>query len=156
MSDAKDALDAMGISLEEAVEVDESLRERPSVRDGRVCLCGHGMGRHSTTGGVVWCKPARMDCPCKKIRPVIEVEDTRPFLRKTAGGGMMHALVRGISAVALSGKPVTWLVDLKCDKCGAEGKSTGVVPVPVTKNGIASDEATGYDALLCQKCRMGG
>lgn len=153
MSNAEGALAAMGISVEEAAEADEALRERPLMRDGRVCLCGHGVGRHTSTGGVVWCKPARMDCPCKKIRPVLEVEDSRPFLRKTAGGGAMHALVRGISALVSSGKRADWIVDLECDKCGG---SDEVVPVPVTRNGVVADEATGYDALLCVGCRTNG
>lgn len=156
MSGAEDALEAMGISLNEAMEADEALRDRPLRRDGRVCLCGHGMSRHTVSGGVVWCKPARMDCLCKKARPVIEVDDTRAFLRKTAGAGPMHALVRGISAVAAAGKRVDWLIDLVCDKCGAEGSGKGIAPVPVTRNGVVTDEATGYDALLCMKCRTGG
>lgn len=147
-----DPMAAMGISLDEAIEADEALRERPTSRDGRVCICGHGAGRHSLNNGVVWCKPARMDCPCKKLRPVLEVEDTRPFLRKTAGAGPLHALVRGMSAVLSSGKRVEWIIDLKCDKCGAEGQ---VAPVPVTRNGLVMSEATGYDALLCMKCRTG-
>ena len=151
MDDKSDALAAMGISLEEALEVDDSLRERPRVRDGRICLCGHGAARHSVVGGAVWCKPARMDCPCKNLRPVILVDDARPFLRKTVGSGPMHALVRGMSALVESGKRVEWIVDLKCDKCGVEG---AVVPVPVTRNGVVSSEATGYDALLCAKCRV--
>lgn len=146
-----DALAAMGISMEEAKEADDALRERPAVRDGRICICGHGVGRHSVTSGVVWCKPARMDCPCKKVRPVLEVDDARPFLRKTAGAGAMHALVRGLSALAESGKKAKWIVDLKCDKCGEEGS---VVPVPVTKNGIVMSEPTGFDALLCPECRV--
>jgi hypothetical protein len=147
-----DPMAAMGISLEEAVEVDEAMRDRPAGRDGRVCICGHGAGRHTVANGVVYCKPARMDCPCKKLRPVVEAEDTRAFLRKTGGAGPMHALVRGMSAVISAGKRVEWIVDLKCDKCGAEGH---VVPVPVTRNGIVMAEPTGYDALLCVSCRTG-
>lgn len=153
MSGAEDVLTAMGISVEEAAEADAALRERPASRDGRVCLCGHGVGRHTVTGGAVWCKPARMDCPCKKVRPVLEVDDARPFLRKTGGGGPMHALVRGVSALVASGKKAEWIVDLVCDKCSGDQE---VVPVPVTRNGIPVDEATGYDALLCSGCRAGG
>lgn len=152
MSKGVDPMAAMGISLDEALEADEALRDRPHARDGRVCICGHGAGRHSLNNGVVWCKPARMDCPCKKLRPVLEVEDTRPFLRKTAGSGPMHALVRGMSAVVAAGKRAEWIVDLKCDKCKSEGH---VVPVPVTRGGLVMSEPTGYDALLCANCRTG-
>lgn len=149
---AEAALAAMGIGVQEAVEADRDLRGRVGARDGRVCLCGHSVGRHTVSSGLVLCKPARMECPCRKLRPVVEAEDVRPFLRRTAGSGMMHALVRGISALAETGKSVEWIVPLECDKCGGGAE---VVPAAVTKQGALSSEATGYDALLCRKCRSG-
>jgi len=152
MDSANDALAAMGIDPDEAIAVDESLRERPGSRDGRVCICGHGVGRHTVEGGAVYCKPARMECLCKKVRPVVDAEDTRPFLRKTAGAGPMHALTRGLAALAALGKKAEWIVPLECDKCGDEAR--GIVPVPVTQQGIISSEATGFDVLLCPNCRV--
>jgi len=74
------------------------------------------------------------------------------FLRKTEGAGAMHALSRGIYAAIEAGRSVEWIVDLVCDKCNAQGKR--VVPVPVTQNGFISDYATGFDALLCDDCRV--
>lgn len=151
MSSASDALAALGLDVDEVMEIDSTLRTRPAVRDGRICLCGHGVGKHLEVGGVVLCKPSKMDCPCKKLRPVIDAEDTRPFLRKTQGGGASHALTRGLAALAESGKDANWIVDLVCDRCGKEHKS--LTPVPVTKDGRAVSAATGYDALLCPDCR---
>jgi hypothetical protein len=152
--DALKALEAMGISLEEAEQADKSTREvsrRERDRDISVCLCGHGSARHIVVGGAVFCKPSRMECPCKRLRPVLECKDTRKFLRKTTGGGALHALTLGILAHAQEGKPVKWLVELKCDRCGKDDKN--VVPVPVTQHGRAVGYATGYDALLCRECR---
>lgn len=149
--DSPNALEALGMDLDEVLEMDSVLRTRPSVRDGRICICGHGVAKHTEIGGMVNCKPSKMDCPCKKIRHVLDVEDTRPFLRKTQGGGPMHALSRGLASLLSTGKTADWVVDLKCDRCGEETGS--LVPVPVTKSGVAVTEPTGYDALLCPKCR---
>lgn len=147
----KNALQAIGMNLDEVVEIDAGLRTRPATRDGRICACGHSMTKHTEVGGIVLCKPSKMDCPCKKSRPVLDVEDTRPFLRKTQGPGPMHALSRGLAALLSLGKSADWIIDLVCDKCG---KSAGLLsPVSVTKDGRTSETATGYDALLCSKCR---
>lgn len=152
--DPKEALEAMGISIEEAQEADKVAREtsrRERERDISVCLCGHGSARHIVVNGTVFCKPSRMECPCKKLRPVLECADTRKFLRRTSGGGALHALTLGILAHVQEGKRVEWIVDLKCDRCGKDDKN--VVPVPVTQQGRAVGYATGYDALLCRECR---
>jgi len=74
------------------------------------------------------------------------------FLRKTEGAGAMHALSRGLYACIEAGRKVEWVVDLACDKCGATDKR--VVPVPVTQSGYLADYATGFDALLCDECRV--
>ena len=152
--DATRALEAMGISLEEALNADEEVKNhiQRGERDGRVCLCGHPVARHTVIGGVVYCKPSRMECPCKKTRPVLESNDTRKFLRRTVGAGAMHALTLGIVSAIQSGKSAEWVVDLKCDRCGAD--DANVVPVPVTQTGRAATYATGFDALLCPQCRV--
>jgi len=149
----KSALEVLGISFEEAREVDKKLsRKSKAKRDRRVCLCGHGVSKHTTYNGILVCKPSAMTCPCKKINPVLEAEDTRMFLRKTEGAGPMHALSRGIYACLEAGKKVEWIVALECDRCHATDKR--VVPVPVTQNGFSADYATGFDALLCDECRL--
>jgi hypothetical protein len=104
MEPAKDALAAMGMDLNEVLEIDSVLRTRPAKRDGRICLCGHGLSKHQDLGGYILCKPSKMDCPCKKIRAVIDTDDTRPFLRRTSGAGPLHALSRGLAALAQSGR----------------------------------------------------
>jgi hypothetical protein len=146
-------LEKMGLSLEEVLEVDEKLIKdtRRGKKDRRICLCGHPMSRHAEYAGVLSCKPTAMQCPCKKMRPVLEADDVRPFLRKTEGSGAMHALTRGIASAVSTGKMVNWIVDVVCDKCGStEG---GVVPAAVTQTGYLSPSATGFDVLLCGKCR---
>ena len=143
------AFDFFDFSEEEAEEQAKLFGSDKFDRDGRICLCGHPMKRHTDTGGRSACSPSRLICPCKKSRPVIESSDTRVFLRKTRGSGSGHALAQGI--LAAKGKhEIKWLVEMKCDKCEAEGK---VSPVAVSQRGTIMDEATGFDALLCQKCR---
>jgi len=143
------AFDFFDFSEEEAVEQARLFESDKYDRDGRICLCGHPMKRHANYGAGSTCSPSRLICPCKKSRPVIETSDTRVFLRKTRGSGSGHALAQGI--LAAKGKhDITWLVEMKCDKCEAEGK---VSPVAVSQRGTIMDEATGFDALLCQKCR---
>jgi hypothetical protein len=150
MSDAKDALAAIGINWEEAVEADSKQTERKP-RDQRVCLCGHGINRHTDAAGTLLCKPSQIDCKCKKLRPVIEVEDTRLFLRKTNGAGQEHALIRGMSALAKAGKSAKWIEPAMCDRCG---KTDGrILPVPLNKASLTiANEGTGIDALLCTDC----
>jgi hypothetical protein len=43
-----------------------------------------------------------------------------------------------------------WTIDMECDRCHEQGRLS---PVPVTQNGTATQEATGFDALLCTSCR---
>jgi hypothetical protein len=138
-------------TLEEAQAADEKLLARSGRhRDGRICACGHPMTRHTVVSGIVYCKPSKMDCPCKRDRPVLETSDTRTFLRKTEGAGPEHALTRGLQAAMAAGHVVEWLIEPQCDRCQTEGP---VAPVPVTQRGATVHQATGYDALLCRACR---
>ena len=145
------AFEHLDYTPEEALRVHELLTQpKGRDRDGRICACGHPMTRHAVLSGLVYCKPSRMECPCKKDRPVVTTSDTRLFLCKTEGQGPMHALGRGLVAAAKDGHRVEWLIEKKCDRCGSEGP---VSPVPVTQRGVAVSEPTGFDALLCAKCR---
>jgi hypothetical protein len=152
---AQTALESLGISVEEMQKTEEDLEKQGLKRyrytDSRICLCGHGVGRHTVTNGVVYCKPSRMECPCKKLRPVLEAGDTRLFIRKTSGSGPLHALTLGLLSLIKAGKTAEWVVELECDRC--KKKTGDVVPVPVTQYGKAATYATGYDALLCPDCR---
>ena len=147
MSDVFSALD---FTLDEAIEANEELLNK-GPRDQRVCLCGHAVSRHMEIMGMVQCKPSKMDCGCKKIRPVLEVGDLRVFLRKTDGAGSMHALGRGMATAAQRDIKMKWLETPTCDRCSTEGP---VSPVAVTQGGHISNHDTGFNALLCVNCRM--
>lgn len=154
---AQDALKALGLTVEEITQAEEKMLEALGSRryrtavDPRICICGHPVGRHTTVGGLTFCKPSRMECPCKKCRPVIEVDDVRKFLRKTNGAGPLHALALGIKGLAEDGKGLRWIINVQCDRCRAF--DVPVAPVPVTQQGVATSYPTGYDALLCETCR---
>jgi hypothetical protein len=153
MTNEERAFGHLDFTLDEAAEADAQLLAGGNRRgrDPRVCICGHPVSRHTTlSGGLVYCKPSRMECPCKTVRPVIEASDTRLFLRKTEGPGVLHALGRGVQVSVKAGHEITWLVPMQCDRCKTEGQ---VSPVPVTQRGVAVNEPTGFDALLCRKCR---
>ena len=149
---AQSALEALGVSLEEAIEIDQSLR-RDKGNNKNICICGHPEARHSLTDRGWVCITTRIDCKCKGLRPVLHSEDVRPFLCKTTGGAGLHALTRGITALALMDPPkkITWTAELKCDSCGSLDSIVNVVPV--TQQGVPTSYATGYDAFLCQDCR---
>ena len=146
------ALHAMGLTAEDIATAKKLLSVPVRNTDKRICICGHPVGRHTDTGvGIANCKPTAMQCPCKRCRPVLVADDCRLFVRKTVGGGLLHALTLGSVAHLERGKKVQWINDPVCDRCG-ETEGT-VVPVPVTQGGHAKSHATGYDVLLCSKCR---
>jgi hypothetical protein len=147
-----DALEQLGMDLAEVLEIDDSLRTRPAVRDGRICICGHGVSRHAADGrGNVLCTPSKMTCPCMKVRPVLDSDDTRPFLRRTQGAGPEHALIRGLARVLASGKKAEWLEVPTCQMPGC-GSTTDVLPVPVSERGHPLNEASGFNVFMCKTC----
>ena len=129
----------------------ELLEKKMHPVNRQICVCGHPVSRHTVAHGATYCKPTRMECPCKSVRAVLETSDSRPFLRKTEGSGPFHALSRGIRAAIEKGLKISWMVEMKCDRCGEEADN--LFPTPVTQNGIATQYATGHDALLCRGCR---
>lgn len=149
---AEDLLKEMGIDPEEAIAVDRELSTKKR-RDRRVCICGHGANRHIYDNGVWACVPSRLTCTCQTMRPVLEVDDTRKFLRKSSGPGNRHALIRGMTSLIESGKYASWIEELSCDKC--EAKKLGIVPVALSFAGrVAYDESdmSGKHVFLCQDC----
>lgn len=141
------ALEAIGMTVDE-VEMHDTKKVRND--DKQICACGHPVARHTDTYGVVYCKPSRMECPCKRIRPVLWSANMRRFLRKTEGPGPAHALARGIVECVKRNEEVEWTIDLVCDRC--KKQSDRLVPTPVTQSGYAQNQPTGYDALLCREC----
>lgn len=151
MQKAEELLRQMGIDPEEAINVDKSLSQRKR-RDPRVCICGHGANRHIHDNGVWACVPSRLTCTCQGLRPVLEVEDTRKFLRKSSGPGTRHALIRGLTALVQEGKHGVWIEQLTCEKCGSQ---ESIVPVPFSfSNRVAysENEMSGKHAFMCQDC----
>ncbi len=150
-------LGRFNISEEDIDAIIRTSAESAKARDGRICACGHPVNRHNTYAGLVSCKPARLECPCKKVRPVVDVPNTRFFMRKTIGNGRSHALLLGLRAAQVaepdSMENVEWLISDVCDKCGSEGK--GAEPTNVTQSGMVVDEPHGYDVFLCHDCRYG-
>jgi hypothetical protein len=144
------ALDAFDFSAEEAEEALKYVENKIHVKERLVCICGHAVGGHSVTAGISMCSANKQTCPCKKNRAVIEVESARGFLRKTMGAGALHALSQGIVTAEKAGQKIEWIVDLKCDRCNGDGPLS---PAPVNQRGNIMDYATGFDVLLCRKCR---
>jgi len=145
-------MEMMGFTIEEALEVDEQLRESRKVKDRRICICGHAMGRHLTEYGINQCRPSALHCACKHVRPVLEAGDTRYFLRKTEGSASFHALGRGLAIAISKGIEVKWLIELACDRCKATNQK--LIPVATTQTGVAVDRDTGFNSLLCESCRL--
>lgn len=145
------ALDKLSVSKDDAKEALDRIQEESGRKDSRICICGHSNGRHRAGyANIVTCQAAKQFCPCKQVRLVLSATDTRPFLRKTSGGDGFHALIQGIVAAEEKGIEVDWLVEPKCDKCGAD---TGVTVVTVDANGFELTESKGYDIFVCSKCR---
>ena len=144
-------LGSFDFDVEDVKKVEERKYEAKH-RDARICVCGHPMTRHTIVNGLVFCKPTRLECPCKTTKPVLEAEDVRYFIRRTQGPGPEHALARGIFASINAGKGVKWIIEMSCDRCNEVRED--LTPAPVTQRGVISyDEPTGFDALLCRQCR---
>lgn len=154
MATGKEILEQMGIDLDEAIALDEEVRNRRP-RDRRICLCGHGVSRHEELAGRESCSALGYNCKCRKVQPVLEVDDIRVFLSKTEGTGILHALNRGILSATKKGQNIQWIDGTRiCHRCGTdEGRLT---PTAVTGNGFPADHDTGYNAILCDTCRSGG
>ena len=152
---------SMGVDPTEVVDD----RQEQSVTDKRICICGHGASKHKDLddnkykndfGSGVWmCKPNAMDCLCKVPYPVMEVSNTRYFLRRTTGAGKLHALLKGMSALAAKGGTAKWLIELTCAKCKVTGEDKGITPVPLNKLGRQTFDglSEGNDTFLCIECR---
>lgn len=132
--------------------LDRDRARRGGDRDRRVCLCGHPLARHKEARGRVVCQPSRMSCACADAQGVLEVSDTRLFLRKTSGIGVDHALVKGLAASVEAGATVKWIVDVECSKCGSgDALPVGLMQTVGGRVGIAMEnpQATRF---LCAGC----
>lgn len=139
-----------GISLEDIQKVSEILKTTRT-KDNRVCVCGHTMSKHNRAeNGVITCRPSALSCLCKRMHPVLKSDNIRPFMRKTSGHRMEHALMLGIAKCIEIGATFEWLEDpLTCERCK---KETVVFPVCLTSQGFKAPDSMGYDHLLCDDC----
>jgi hypothetical protein len=170
---ALDALTAMGLDPQEIDSLDMSSINRLGV-DRRICMCGHAMDRHKVTSTLgtnnvipilksndpsvpFSCTPNAQSCSCRRLIPVLEVSNTKYFLKKTAGSGELHALTRGIRALSrVKDNSITWLVEPTCFLCGATGPQDRLVPAVFNadKTLKQTEGSIGYDDFVCQKCRV--
>ena len=155
MATPKELLLAMGLDPDEAVEADKELSNKQR-GDRRICLCGHSVGRHTEISGRPSCQVGKQFCPCRRIQPVLLTNDTRSFIRKTEGSGLMHALTRGLAGAVEKNLDIEWLEDERyCHKCKTQEPDMRLTPMSVSSNGTPQSLATGYDALFCDNCRVG-
>lgn len=170
---ALDALAVMGIEPESVDLYDMSAINRLGV-DRRICMCGHAMDRHKLQStlnlpkpipvlksndpeGPFSCVPNAQACSCRTLYPVLKVSNTKYFLKKTTGSGELHALTRGIRALAkVEDNKIEWLVEPTCLLCGFSGPEHRIVPATFNANKtLRQGESIGYDDFVCQKCRLG-
>lgn len=154
-------MDDFDLDYDEVIDYNSAYKQEPRSLDRRICICGHAMSRHhfNQFEGTHYCKPGQLSCPCISPRAVIEVPNTRYFMRKSRGSGAKHALPRGIVASIealgeeeFNGKK-KWLVDPVCDICKQPAK---YYPVRVTPTGeTLTDDAEdqGVTAFKCSDCR---
>jgi hypothetical protein len=129
--------------------VDAIQLKRPNVIR-EICICGHATSRHfEFSQDNFMCQVAKMYCPCKKIVPVLEVEDTRAFIFTTDGRGNHHALFRGLKRLNQMGKASTSLISNSCWICR---KVSPIQPVPLSDQNNVSESPQARNAMLCEKC----
>lgn len=157
MATPDEILLSMGLDPDEAERADAELTLNAKATDKRICLCGHASGRHDMTLGRPACLVGRMSCNCKTLNLVLEVSDVRPFIRKTEGSALNHALSRGIAAARKADITVEKIESAwYCHKCEATGDDLRLTPMAVTRNGLPASEDTGFNAFFCDDCRLRG
>lgn len=154
-------MDEFDLDFDEVTEMNDIFRVTGRSNDRRICACGHAMSRHryDKYQNSHKCKPGQYACPCINPRAVIEVPNTRYFMRKSHGSGSKHALAMGYAASKEAigeeefTESVKWLIPAECDICHKEAK---YYPVRVTPTGtvlLDMDEDEGVTAFLCSECR---
>lgn len=157
MATPDEILRSMGLDPETAERRDAELTINAKTKDRRICLCGHSVGRHDMALGRPVCQVGKLTCACRNLTPVITASDTRPFIRKTEGSAMNHALARGIAAARTKDITVERIDEAwYCHKCEARGESVRLTPMAMTRVGAPADFDSGYNAFFCDNCRIGG
>jgi hypothetical protein len=144
---AQNALGELGISLEDAL----AARVQPARKPHLICICGHALNKHGDLGpGRLYCRTAQMWCPCGDPEAVLEVEDSRYFMRVTRGFGVKHALIGGLARLMELNKSARWIVSLRCQNCGSTDGP--ILPVAVNSLGQISDKPERLNMFTCTKC----
>ena len=136
-------------SEEEALIALQASRNRKSY-DRTICSCGHPSAHHGSLQDYTSCSFMNKYCPCRKLLPVIEVEDLRFFQKTTNGEGSNHALALGITSSIRSKKKIQWLIKPVCMKCKSETER--VRPVPLTLQSERTNRLGQLNVIACHNC----
>lgn len=143
------ALSALQLSTHYLDEVDQRPKQKSLSRE--VCICGHSVNNHKDFGdGQLICSPAKQFCPCSKLLPVIEVENTKYFLRRTRGYGEKHALTIGLHYLTKHGLWSRMVIEPICFRCGATDLT--IYPTPISRDNTISYGPSAVNAFLCLEC----
>jgi hypothetical protein len=154
-SSAERLLKDLGLDTKEATERLLSSR-RNKVITKHICSCGHPEGRHFIDAESASCKPNAMDCSCSEYNPTLKVTDLRPFLQKSRGSGVDHALVKGLTSAFMKEVEVEWLGSgMDCKKCGTKEGTTIYILGGSESAGLqmVQDPLWGrWNYFLCEPC----
>lgn len=143
------ALSALRLDTPNLREVSERKGRKPMNRE--ICLCGHSVNNHKDYGDEkLNCSPAKQFCPCEQLLPVIEVESTKYFLRRTWGYGEKHALAIGLHYLTKNGLWSRMIIDPVCFKCG--NMDCTIYPTPISRMNTVSNGPSGVNVFLCLDC----
>jgi hypothetical protein len=162
MTELNDPLSMVNFDEEELKKTEQMYRMTPRGKvDLRVCACGHAVSRHkknifSREAETYVCAMPNGTCPCKVVKPTLAVRSTKPFVLKTLGPGVAHALIRGIMRVKERSeedyRAIEWLVPFKCEKCDKE--DVKISPVNMGFDGAFTEEGNAVTVLICDDCRF--
>ncbi|MFM1786420.1 MAG: hypothetical protein RL228_370 [Actinomycetota bacterium] len=146
---SNDALSLLGFS---ETDVEEELRKnRLAPPSKQVCICGHAVNKHSELSQGRWtCQTANHICPCQGPEPVLVVQDTRYFMKKTEGYGPMHAISYGLMRLRQEKKWARFIIDLKCDRCKAE--NCKLYPTALSPELRIVRRPSSINKFLCIEC----
>jgi hypothetical protein len=155
MRPAEDLLKELGLDPEEAVKVLETATARV-VSERLICSCGHSKAKHRVGDETTTCTPSTYSCPCRHWNAVMKVEDVRPFLWKTLGHGIDHALSRGITSMVKKGMSGEWVEGAHmCVYCKTED-DISIYAIRRFQDGqmqLATDlNYANVNAFVCSEC----
>ena len=138
-----------------AITVEDMNASLGAVIDGRdyqkpICVCGHPINWHTSTGNRSMCSFAKTYCRCQMPLAVIATSDLRYFKKLTRGPGADHALSLGCYSAIKARKSVRWLAEPQCFKC--KSTSTPIRPVALNSLNSITFGSGEINVLLCASC----